>query len=112
MIRVANAPCSWGVLEFESAVPNAPMAQVLDEMRASGYVGTELGDSRELLLRARERQRGDEWKGGAHGDMLFRWDSTPCRCEWGSARVALLRIMSICDADAPACLVRARRPLS
>jgi inosose dehydratase len=44
MIRVANAPCSWGVLEFESPTPPAPAAQVLDEMMAAGYVGTELGD--------------------------------------------------------------------
>jgi len=44
VIRVANAPCSWGVLEFESPAPPAPAAQVLDEMAAAGYVGTELGD--------------------------------------------------------------------
>ena len=44
MIRVANAPCSWGVLEFESPAPPAPAAQVLDEMAAAGYVGTEPGD--------------------------------------------------------------------
>jgi len=44
VIRVANAPCSWGVLEFEAAAPHAPAAQVLDEMSAAGYAGTELGD--------------------------------------------------------------------
>ncbi len=44
MIRVANAPCSWGVLEFETAATNAPASQVLDEMAAAGYAGTELGD--------------------------------------------------------------------
>jgi inosose dehydratase len=44
VIRVANAPCSWGVLEFESAAAPAPAAQVLDEMTAAGYAGTELGD--------------------------------------------------------------------
>jgi inosose dehydratase len=44
MIRVANAPCSWGVLEFEDACAPAGFAQVLDEMRAAGYEGTELGD--------------------------------------------------------------------
>jgi inosose dehydratase len=32
------------VLEFEAAATNAPAAQVLDEMSAAGYVGTELGD--------------------------------------------------------------------
>ena len=44
MIRVANAPCSWGALEFEAAEQPAPAAQVLDEMAAAGYAGTELGD--------------------------------------------------------------------
>lgn len=43
MIHVANAPCSWGVLEFGETA-SAPYGQVLDEMRASGYAGTELGD--------------------------------------------------------------------
>lgn len=44
MIRVANAPCSWGVLEFELEGSSAGYARVLDEMRATGYAGTELGD--------------------------------------------------------------------
>lgn len=44
MIRVANAPCSWGVLEFEATATTAPAAQVLDEMAAAGYAGTELGE--------------------------------------------------------------------
>lgn len=44
MIQVANAPCSWGVLEFALEGEAAGYAQVLDEMRATGYAGTELGD--------------------------------------------------------------------
>jgi inosose dehydratase len=44
MIRMANAPCSWGVLEFGLDGKTAGFAQVLDEMRATGYAGTELGD--------------------------------------------------------------------
>jgi inosose dehydratase len=44
MIKVANAPCSWGVLEFESKTASPGYAQVLDEIAASGYAGTELGD--------------------------------------------------------------------
>jgi inosose dehydratase len=43
MIRVANAPCSWGVLEFGETA-TAPFDQVLDEIRDTGYAGTELGD--------------------------------------------------------------------
>lgn len=44
VIRVANAPCSWGVLEFDRDTVAAPYGQMLDEMQASGYAGTELGD--------------------------------------------------------------------
>ncbi len=43
-IRVANAPCSWGVLEFDLAQEAAGPDQVLDEIAATGYAGTELGD--------------------------------------------------------------------
>lgn len=44
MIRIANAPCSWGVLEFEAAANSASYDRVLDEIRDTGYAGTELGD--------------------------------------------------------------------
>jgi len=44
MIRIANAPCSWGVLEFDLTGKALAYTQVLDEIRATGYAGTELGD--------------------------------------------------------------------
>ena len=44
MIKVANAPCSWGVLEFEEKTASPEYEQVLDEIAESGYAGTELGD--------------------------------------------------------------------
>ena len=44
MIRAANAPCSWGVLEFESKADSPTYTRVLDEIGESGYAGTELGD--------------------------------------------------------------------
>ena len=43
-IRVANAPCSWGVLEFGGHTSTLASSQVLDELAASGFAGTELGD--------------------------------------------------------------------
>ena len=43
-IRVANAPCSWGALEFEGMGGGIAYGQMLDELRDTGYVGTELGD--------------------------------------------------------------------
>ncbi len=43
MIRIANAPCSWGVIEGIDGERSA-WARVLDEMAEAGYAGTELGD--------------------------------------------------------------------
>lgn len=51
-IPVANAPCSWGALEFDledhtdgrSQAAKASYQQVLDEIVETGYIGTELGD--------------------------------------------------------------------
>lgn len=42
-IRVANAPCSWGVIEDVGDGGQDPR-RMLDEMAATGYAGTELGD--------------------------------------------------------------------
>lgn len=43
MFRIANAPCSWGVIEgIEGA--RGGYVRVLDEMQQTGYAGTELGD--------------------------------------------------------------------
>ncbi len=44
-LRVGNAPCSWGSLEFDG-VPGEtiPFDRMLDELAATGYTGTELGD--------------------------------------------------------------------
>jgi len=41
---VANAPCSWGLLEFDLEQKPVGYARVLDEMAEAGYAGTELGD--------------------------------------------------------------------
>ncbi|MDN3670371.1 sugar phosphate isomerase/epimerase [Echinicola jeungdonensis] len=43
-IKLANAPCSWGALEFELGGKALACKQVLAEMAELGYVGTELGD--------------------------------------------------------------------
>ncbi len=43
-IKIANAPCSWGVLEFELEGKSIRYEQVLDEIAETGYAGTELGD--------------------------------------------------------------------
>jgi inosose dehydratase len=44
-LRVGNAPCSWGTLEFEGARgEQVPFDRMLDELAETGYTGTELGD--------------------------------------------------------------------
>ena len=43
MIKVANAPCSWGVIENTPGARSG-YALFLDEVRETGYAGTELGD--------------------------------------------------------------------
>src|SRR5512140_2842682 len=44
MIKIANAPCSWGALEFDLEGEAPGYVQVLNEMVETGYAGTELGD--------------------------------------------------------------------
>jgi inosose dehydratase len=43
MFRIANAPCSWGVIEGIDG-ERGGYAQVINEMQETGYAGTELGD--------------------------------------------------------------------
>ncbi|MGB1288847.1 MAG: TIM barrel protein [Aggregatilineales bacterium] len=43
MIRVANAPCSWGVIENIEG-ERYDYVRVLNEIAETGYAGTELGD--------------------------------------------------------------------
>ena len=68
MIKIANAPCSWGVLEFNLEGESAGYEQVLDEIKETGYVGTELGDWGFMptdpgLLKEALQQRGLELLG-------------------------------------------------
>ena len=43
-IRIANAPCSWGALEFDLGDEGPGGLRILREMAQTGYAGTELGD--------------------------------------------------------------------
>ena len=43
-MQIANAPCSWGVLEHAASGERAGYRRMLDELAATGYTGTELGD--------------------------------------------------------------------
>ncbi len=65
-IHIANAPCSWGALEFEGLEGQGGEGigyeQMLDELCETGYMGTELGDwgympSEPIALRAELEKR-------------------------------------------------------
>lgn len=43
MFKIANAPCSWGVIEGIDGERGGYL-QVINEIQATGYAGTELGD--------------------------------------------------------------------
>lgn len=63
MIKIANAPCSWGALEFDLDGDSPGYIQVLSEMKETGYTGTELGDwgfmpTRPTNLRSAVQQYG------------------------------------------------------
>ena len=42
-MKIGNAPCSWGVLEFDETAPVPSYMEILEEMAETGYEGTELG---------------------------------------------------------------------
>lgn len=42
-IRIASAPVSWGIYEFQGIAPKYPYTRVLDEIAETGYTGIELG---------------------------------------------------------------------
>ena len=74
-IRVANAPCSWGTIEGFGE--KTPWSRMLDELAATGYVGTELGDlgflpDEPTALRAALETRGLAMLGGFEGVELRR----------------------------------------
>jgi inosose dehydratase len=64
VMRVGNAPCSWGTLEFKEAkAEQIGYNQMLDELAETGYTGTELGDwgfmpSEPAVLKGELNKRG------------------------------------------------------
>ncbi len=78
--RLANAPCSWGVLEFGLSGQVATWDQVLDEIAETGYAGTELGDwgffpTDAQRLRAELERRDLQMVGGFVPVALARRDA-------------------------------------
>lgn len=82
MIRVANAPVSWGVIEKVGG-NRSTYAEVIDEIAQTGYAGTELGDYGFLptdpnrLRRELEERRlvlVGSWVGVAYADQAAHAD--------------------------------------
>lgn len=113
MIRVANAPCSWGILEFDrpftsvraGETPAAAYSQVLDEIHQTGYAGTELGDwgfmpTNPEALREEIDRRGLRLIGGFVPIALARADAHAAGVEAAVRTARLLR-----DAGGPDALI-------
>jgi inosose dehydratase len=103
MIRVANAPCSWGVLEFDREASTAPYTQVLDEIQETGYAGTELGDwgfmpTDPLLLKGEMDRRKLQLIGAFVPVALANDDAHPPGIETAVRTARLLRDVGATDA--------------
>ena len=102
-IRIANAPCSWGVLEFD--LPGAALgcAQVLDEIRDTGYAGTELGDWGFMPVDPPSLRRELESRGlalvGAFVPVAFASEEAHAAGEEIAVRTA--RLLSAVEGDSP-----------
>lgn len=92
MIKIANAPCSWGALEFDLQGKPATFDVVLDEMQKTGYEGTELGDwgfmpTDPTLLKKELRQRALTLL-GAFVPVALKDESTHAAGEAAALKVA------------------------
>src|ERR1700724_1027593 len=94
-IRIANAPCSWGSLEFEGLEGESiAYGQMLDELRDTGYTGTELGDwgymPTEPIMLKMELQRRHLVMVGAFVPVALKYADAHARGEADALRVAQL----------------------
>ena len=102
-IRVGNAPCSWGALEFDDLDGEGiGYARMLDELAATGYTGTELGDwgfmpTEPEALRAELAARNLTML-GAFVPVAFREASAHEAGETQTLRIARL-LAGVADAD-------------
>jgi inosose dehydratase len=94
-IMIGNAPCSWGTLEFEGIGKNEVTAtQMLDELAATGYTATELGDwgflPTEPAVLADELARRNLAITGAFVPVALRYPQTHDAGEAAAVRAARL----------------------
>ena len=110
-LRLGNAPCSWGTLEFEGlAGERIDYPQMLDELRDTGYAGTELGDWGYLPTDAEALRRELAGRGltltGAFVPVALKDPAAHAPGEEAALRVARL-VASAADPASPPFLVLA-----
>ena len=114
-IRIANAPCSWGALEFEGlSGESIAYGQMLDELRDTGYVGTELGDwgympTDPTALRE-ELERRNLTMVGAFVPVALKYQDKHASGEADALKVARL-LAAVADAGGRAPIHRGLLPL-
>ena len=114
-IRIANAPCSWGALEFEGlSGESIAYGQMLDELRETGYVGTELGDwgympTDPTALRE-ELERRSLTMVGAFVPVALKYQDKHASGEADALKVARL-LAAVADAGGRAPIHRGQLPL-
>ncbi len=101
-IRLANAPCSWGTIEGWGQ--SIAYGQMLDELVATGYAGTELGDygymPTDAAQLARELKSRNLTMLGAYEGVYLRDAGTHAEGERKVLRNARL-LRSVADPDSP-----------
>lgn len=105
-IKVANAPCSWGTLEFEGMRGDRiEYGQMLDELVETGYTATELGDwgfmpTETEALQAELQQRDLVMLGAYHGVPL-KYSEKHAEGETGAVKIARLLASVASDVWSP-----------
>jgi hypothetical protein len=108
-MQIANAPCSWGVLEDAASDKAIGYRRMLDELVATGYAGTELGDwgympTEPVALRAEIVSRGLAMLGSFVGVAL----DDPNAHDEGEARaVRVARLLAAVAGETPPVVVLA-----
>ena len=94
-IKVANAPCSWGTLEFEGMQgERIAYTQMLNELVETGYTATELGDwgfmpTNPAVLKDELEQRNLVMLGAYHG-VAFKYPEKHAEGEEKALKIARL----------------------
>lgn len=100
---MANAPCSWGMVDAAGHADAPGWRQVLDEIQESGYAGTELGDPGFMpedadLLRAELAERSLAMLGAF---VPVRLSDAAAHGAGETAALSTARLLKACVAGTP-----------